>query len=441
MNSPSVKICTVCENIVRKELEVHFCPVCGAELVEAKIKESSTHINEYKTQKGFNKNLTEDSNEGHFNYELDRKKIDSLSWQMNEHQSESKVKKHETDYLRKTVSINRFDGSFVWYSYILVILCNLGAVISLFFIVGGMGSYILYKTNLGPVYWIFSIFSLLMGAIFDFLNENLAINIISRRSDIKVKQKQVQNIKKRFLIYLIVYIMQIISCFLIILFIKLFYDSVLDKTSKIVEIILNLGSFALFFTFLSPSFKIAKVFSNTRDESIYQNLFDSFQFQKFSTKKTSKLIIYCAIFPLLLLFGGIFPIAQTYMFLLDSQGVFLLDTLIYLLITILLIIFLIGFKVFMNVKIVSNIIFYEYDLEKSFQSPLITWISKRDNEDYVMENKRTKKESHISNQKTDPIHTKENVYSGIDERCPHCSASLIGKEQQFCVNCGAQLKI
>ncbi len=441
MNSPSVKICTVCENIVRKELEVHFCPVCGAELVEGKMKDSDPHINVYESQKKFNNILTEDGNETHFNYELDRKTIDSLPWQMNENQSENKVKKHETDYLRRPTSINRLNGSFAWYSYIFVVLCNLGAVISLFFIVGGMGSYILYKTNLRLGYWILSLGGLLIGAIFDFLNENFAINMIGRGSDIKVKQKQVQNIKKRFLIYLIIYIMQIGACFIIIIFIKLFYDTVLYNTSKMIEVILNLGSFALFFTFLSPSFKIAKVFSNTRDESIYQNLFDSFQFQKISTKKTSNLIIYCAILPLLLFLGGIFPITQTYMFLLDSQRIFLLDTLIYLLITILLIIFLIGFKVYMNTKIVSNIILYEYDLEKSFQSPLITWIRKRDNEDSVLENNQSNEEGHFCNQKMDPIHTKENVYGEIDERCPHCSASLIGKGQQFCVNCGAQLKL
>jgi len=184
----------------------------------------------------------------------------------------------------------------------------------------------------------------------------------------------------------------------------------------------------LLISIVSPTFRIAKIFTSIRDSSVFQNFHDALQLPKFSIKRSIEFCVFSFILPSSILLIGVNSLMkiitvitqETTQLVVTKWNIFIIS----------LVILLLALNIiFVTISDIRSFIYYEDLIKKNISPPDVTWINLTGDE--LLSNLKKETTSNKSISEKDKFFDRE-------ERCPTCSAILV-EGAEFCTDCGKKV--
>ena len=184
----------------------------------------------------------------------------------------------------------------------------------------------------------------------------------------------------------------------------------------------------LMISLISPTFKIAKLFTSIRDSSVFQNFHDALQLPKFSIKRSVEFCIFSFVLPSSIMLIGVNSILRI-ITVMTQETTQLVVTKWNLFLIILVLLLLTINVIYVTVTDVRSFLYYEDLIKKNIAPPDINWVNLTGDELLSSMKKET-----TSNQ---PVSEKDKFFDR-EERCPSCSTILV-EGAEFCTDCGKKV--
>ncbi|MCE7742188.1 MAG: hypothetical protein GOP50_06985 [Candidatus Heimdallarchaeota archaeon] len=208
---------------------------------------------------------------------------------------------------------------------------------------------------------------------------------------------------------------------------KLFFPSS-DSISSPISIYVPSIVIILLVAFLSPTFRIAKILSLLRNTGTVQDFLDAIQFPKIGAKRTVEIIVLSYLIPASLILAIFSPASHMVSILLTSTIETKVAAWEYILILFVILLLAICLT-FVNFVDVNTFYFYEQSIKSYIEPPSLNWVKK------VGQYSNQDNEAGLSNYSNS---SSNNEFESRDERCPACSAILVGGAE-FCIDCGKKV--
>ena len=418
------KKCPVC-GYVTKDNRLMNCPNCGTELIldvvlpNLNVQDSffDTQINELKEEQ--------------LGLSASNKKIDQQAWQIMDQEGGITqyplfVKKEVNLY--PTIQIPRISFNFFrQYRVVSIVLISILSLLqsgSFLFLISSLHA-LLYQINSTKVVSVVPL--LITGLVFYFIVSYLQLKFI-----LFLKQKNFPERKLEqnfsFVSFALINAIQLFFSIMVlgVVFIIIRNSEVNIERSIGSQLILGLGLLILA-PFLLV-FRIAKMLSLMRKTGLFQNIYDSFQFSKFSLRRGYGILFLSILLPTFIVTLAIESVTRCLSFLFsisDHTG-----TTLNVVISIFLLLSISVLFTISNSEDLDILSIYESFLFSFSVPPIITWINKEAKMESLKEEKP----------EFEDLFNLDNVDALTEVRyCPVCSTKL-PEDVDYCVNCGHPLR-
>ena len=179
---------------------------------------------------------------------------------------------------------------------------------------------------------------------------------------------------------------------------------------------------------ISPTSRIAKIFTSIRDSSVFQNFQDALQLPKFSIKRSIEFCVLSFILPASIILIGVNSLMKIITVITQEATQITVTKWNLFLISLVLLLLAINI-VFVTISDIKSFIYYEDLLKRNISPPDVTWINLTGDE--LIANLKNENTSISSISEKDRFFDRE-------ERCPSCSTILV-EGAEFCTDCGKKV--
>ena len=421
-----MKKCPICYSILPSK--VIFCPICGTEL-QTQIKETqapppASHTPPLKNP--IQRQVFRDEPIETMNTDTEYSSTSNqFAWKISESMIPFKMKgqiKYIENINLPKLRLNPFRNLNILEVLLISVLGFISTVL-LMIQIGIIGLIVLYPQSLLISKISILITSVTLSSLITYILNRQTAKILAKDANFdlsKVKRNIpsfvfTHGIHLLFIGVIIVVCMKLVSGF---------SESLFLNTSLYTLTILLIVMISL----VSPTFRIAKIFTAIRDSSIFQNFHDALQLPKFSIKRSVEFCVLSFVLPSSIMLIGVNSImriitvmTQDSPQLIVTKWNLFLVSLVLLLLTITII--------YVTISDVRSFIYYEDLIKKNVAPPDISWVNITGDE--LLSS--MKKES-SSNQ---PVSEKDRFFDR-EERCPSCSTILV-EGAEFCTDCGKKV--
>jgi len=208
---------------------------------------------------------------------------------------------------------------------------------------------------------------------------------------------------------------------------KLFFPSS-DPINSPISIYVPSIVIILLIAFLSPTFRIAKILSLLRNTGIVQDFLDAIQFPKIGAKRTLEVMVLSYLIPASLILAIFSPATHLVSNLLATTIETKVAAWEYILIVFIVLLLAVCLS-FANFVDVNTFYYYEQSIKNYIEPPSLTWVKKVGQNSIQSSSDGSRDFYGASN---------NNDLESRDERCPACSAILVGGAE-FCTDCGKKV--
>ena len=179
---------------------------------------------------------------------------------------------------------------------------------------------------------------------------------------------------------------------------------------------------------ISPTFRIAKIFTAIRDSNIFQNFHDAIQLPKFSIKRSVEFCIFSFVLPSSIMLIGVNSIMRIITVMTQEATQLVVTKWNLFLISLVLLLLTIN-VIYVTISDVKFFMYYEDLIKKNIAPPDISWVNLTGDELLSSMKKETSSDQ--------PISEKDRFFDR-EERCPSCSTILV-EGAEFCTDCGKKV--
>jgi len=265
--------------------------------------------------------------------------------------------------------------------------------------------------------------SLILSTLGYFVINQRAVAILTKKKETKIEKP-----KKNFVTYLVTHGLHLVILGLII---TACLKSLLVLTANAnlnVAIYSAAIVLVVLLSFITPPFRISKLFTNVRESSILQNFHDAYHFPKISIRRSMELILLSNVLPAIFIIIGLNSFFKILTRIFDSAVQIYVSPWDYFIIVSIMLLLTLNI-IYISLNDVNTIAYYEQLIKKNTEPPSLNWL---DGTNVAA--------SQVLNH--DVIEDREGSYPGNFEerevRCPTCSAILIAGAE-FCTDCGKKI--
>ncbi len=419
-----MKKCPICYSILPPK--VVFCPVCGTEL-QTQVSESANVVHTPVS------NTVRKPFFGDEPIETAMNKTDVIvdstqyAWKVSDAMIPFQMKgqvKYNDDF-----SLSRFKLRFMKQMKIsdLAIISSLSLIAAflLLFQIGTISLMIFYDSISFLVSLSLLLVSLAISSLALFILNQKIAKIIAEKKEINLSST-----KKNLLPFLFIHGLHLIVVGLVsgIIFFMV-RSSILSETLPP-----SIYAFAflliLILSFISPTFRIAKILISIRDSGVFQTLYDSIQFPKISIKRNLEISVLTFLIPLSIILASLNPLLNFVGNIFNSSSHNPLTGIDIFIFVSVLLITAVSFA-FFSLNDIKATLHYEKIIQQYIDPPSLEWINSNQDDldsDYRIQSRHPNDDF------------QETSLSNRERRCPTCSAIIV-EGAEFCTDCGKKVII